>query len=217
MKVGADGVTLGAWAEVEDVKKILDIGTGTGLIALMVAQRSAAEIVTIDIENESVEQAEENVGKSPWKNRITIFHSSIQNFSKISEDKFNLIVCNPPYFQNSLKSPSDKRTTARHNDTLSHIDLIENSKKLLSEKGKLCLILPVNEGNQFVELAEKNQLCCSKRVTVFPNYEKPAKRLLLEFRNERCVLEESQLTIEQERHVYTPEYAELVKDFYLKL
>lgn len=217
MKVGADGVTLGAWANVTDANKILDIGTGTGLIALMLAQRSDAEITAIDIESDCVLQAKENVGKSPFHDKITVLKSSVQDFLKTSNKKFDSIVCNPPFFVNSLKSPSDSRTTARHNVSLSYEDLIESTQKLLTENGKLCVILPLIEGNQFIDLSKKNNLFCSKKTTVFPNHEKQAKRLLLEFRKEKVVLEESNLTIEQERHVYTSQYSELVKDFYLKL
>lgn len=217
MKVGADGVTLGAWCNVDGAKNMLDIGTGTGLIALMLAQRSDAEITAIDIENDCVAQANENVENSPWKDRIKVIDASIQDFAQKSEEKFDLIVCNPPFFINSLKSPSDARTTARHNDSLPFEDLIQSAQKLLTENGRLCVILPILEGNQFVDLSEKNNLYCSKKTVVFPNPEKPAKRLLLEFRRKKCDLEESELTIEAERHVYTTQYSALVKDFYLKL
>ena len=217
MKVGVDGVTLGAWSDVANTESILDVGTGSGLIALMLAQRSDAKITAIDIDIECINQAKENVERSNWRSKISVFYSSFQDFAEKTQEKFDLIVCNPPFFINSLKSPSKNRTQARHNNMLSHPDLIENSKKLLSEKGKLCVILPVVEGNQFIELSEKNNLFCSKKVTVFPNYEKPAKRFLLEFRKEKRECEESKLIIEKERNVYTPEYAEFVKDFYLKL
>ena len=217
MKVGADGVTLGAWADVCGAVKILDIGTGTGLIALMLAQRSVAEITAVDVESDCVLQAKENIEKSPFCDKINVLKSSIQNFSKISVEKFDLIVCNPPYFVNSLKSPSDARTTARHNDSLPFEELVQSVHKLLTENGRFCAILPVVEGNFFIDLSEKEGLYCSKKTTVFPNPEKPAKRLLLEFRKEKCILEESNLTIEAERHVYTTQYSELVKDFYLKL
>lgn len=217
MKVGADGVTLGAWCNVDGTKNMLDVGTGTGLIALMLAQRSDAEITAIDIENDCVTQAKENVENSPWKDRIKVVDNSIQDFIQKSEEKFDLIVCNPPFFINSLKSPSDARTIARHNDSLPFEDLVQSAQKLLTENGRLCVILPIVEGNQFVDLSEKNNLYCSKKTAVFPNHEKSAKRLLLEFKREKCDLEESELTIEDERHVYTSQYSELVKDFYLKL
>ncbi|MHB9055671.1 MAG: tRNA1(Val) (adenine(37)-N6)-methyltransferase [Paludibacteraceae bacterium] len=217
MKVGVDGVTLGAWADVREAKETLDIGCGSGLITLMLAQRCDAKITAIDIDNNSCIQTKENVENSPWSSRIDIVHSSLENFSVNTKKKFDLIVCNPPFFVNSLKSPSDLRTKARHNDTLSHMDLISNSRNLLTKDGRLCVVLPVIEGKQFIEKAEKEGLFCSKKNVVYPNPEKPAKRLLLEFGNEKKQREESRLIIEKERNVYTSEYTFLVKDFYLKL
>lgn len=217
MKVGVDGVTLGAWCNVGCAKKILDVGTGSGLIAMMLAQRCDATITAIDVEEYCILQTKENVEKSPWKNQISVLYCSLQDFTKQSNEKFDLIVCNPPFFIDSLHSPSKERTTARHNNSLTHIDLIENSMQLLAENGRMCVILPVVEGNQLIEIAENNGLFCQRKVSVHPNQEKPAKRLLLEFGRFKCDLEESSLTIEQERHVYTSQYKELVKDFYLKL
>ena len=215
MKVGADGVTLGAWADVSGAKSILDAGCGSGLITLMLAQRSEAKITAIDIDEQSIVQTKENVGNSLWDNRIRIIHTSLQQFAESSFRKFDLIVCNPPFFVNSLKSPSDSRTRARHTDSLSHLELILAVEKLLAEKGKLCVILPVTEGNIFSQLAEKQCFFCSRKVTLFPNTEKPAKRLLLEFRTEMTDCKEDKLTVEKERNVYTSEYSALVKDFYL--
>lgn len=217
MKVGVDGVTLGAWADVSGAKSILDVGCGSGLIALMLAQRSEARITAIELDVPSVSQTKENVGNSPWGDRIKIVHSSFQDFAENYSGQFDLIVSNPPFFINSLKNPSQSRAVARHTDTLLHEDLVKNAKKLLAENGKFCVILPVLEGEQFIELAENEGLFCSQRVSVFPNLEKPAKRLLLEFKNEKTDCQESEITIEKERGIYTDEYRELVKVFYLKL
>ncbi len=215
MKVGADGVTLGAWADVSDVKSVLDIGCGSGLIALMIAQRSEAGITAIDIDGQSIEQTKENTGNSPWSERIKTVHASLQQFAANSDVLFDLIVCNPPYFNNSLKSPSESRTMARHTDTLSYTDLITNAGKILAENGRFCLILPVNEGNIFCRMAENGKLYCRKRVEVFPNYEKPVRRLLLEFVKQKTECKFEKIVIEKERNNYTPEYTELVKTFYL--
>lgn len=217
MKVGVDGVTLGAWADVSDATSILDVGCGSGLIALMLAQRSDAEITAVDIDAQCILQSGENIDTSPWKERISLVHYSFQDFAVSYSGKFDLIVSNPPFFINSLKNPSQSRSLARHTDTLLHKDLVRNAKKLLPEKGKFCVILPVVEGEQFIELAENEGLFCSQKVNVFPNPEKPAKRLLLEFRKVKTVCEISELTIEKERGIYTTEYREMVKDFYLKL
>lgn len=215
MKVGVDGVLLGAWTEVTDARRILDIGTGTGLIALMLAQRSNnSTVVGIDIDPDAVLQARENVLQSPWAGRVEVLHCPLQEFT----GGFDLIVSNPPYFVNSLKAPSEIRTLARHTETLTHRELIENAAKLLNPGGRVCLVLPVNEGVQCVGLASDVGLCCSKMVRVFPKPGKEAKRLLLEFSSKMTDCTETELTVEGEvRHHYSPEFTALAKDFYLKL
>ena len=218
MKVGIDGVLLGAWTPIENVQKILDIGTGTGLIALMLAQRSEAEISAIDIDQSAVLQATENIQNSPWANRISIFEKSLQEFAKASPERYDLIVSNPPYFVNSTKTPVENRTTARHTDLLSHEELIENALKLLSPIGRISLILPVIEGEKCIEFAESMNLFCTKQVTVYPKPGVEAKRLLLEFSLIQSAKIETEITIESvTRHQYSPEFTVLAKDFYLKL
>ncbi|HEY5508921.1 MAG TPA: methyltransferase [Paludibacter sp.] len=218
MKVGIDGVLLGAWASVENANSILDIGSGSGLITLMLAQRSEAEIIAIDIDADAVLQTVDNVSKSPWQNRIRTKEISLQLFVFETSDRFDLIVSNPPYFVNSTKTSTLSRTTARHTGSLSHEALIENAKLLLKPTGRICLILPVNEGLQCVDFAENIGLFCTKQVTVFPKPGAVAKRLLLEFSLQPSPKIESELTIESnERHQYSPEFSALAKDFYLKL
>lgn len=217
MKVGADGVTLGAWADVNGAETILDVGCGSGLIALMLAQRSDAKITAIDIDENCVLQSKKNIENSPWKNRISVKHISFQDFANSTTETYDLIVSNPPFFNNSLKNPSQARSVARHTDTLPHFDLVKNAIKLLNEKGKFCVILPITEGENFIKLAEKEGMFCGQKVTIFPNLVKPAKRLLLEFRKEKTDCKISEITIEKERGIYTDEYRESVKNFYLKL
>jgi len=218
MKVGIDGVLLGAWTDTSAAHKILDIGTGTGLIALMLAQRSNSEIMAIDIDADAVLQAKVNIENSPWTDKIEVRELSLQKLAAKSEKRFDLIVSNPPYFVNSLKAPSESRTSARHTDTLSHQELIDNAISLLTPQGRICLILPVNEGLQCMEYAEQKGLYCSKRVYVFPKPNVAAKRLLLELSAIATTKVESELTIESDiRHQYTPEFTELAKNYYLKL
>lgn len=217
MKVGVDGVTLGAWADASDAKTILDVGCGSGLIALMLAQRSNAMITALDIDENCVLQSKENIYNSPWKDRIFVKHISFQDFANSATETYDLIVSNPPFFNNSLKNPSQARSVARHTDTLPHLDLIKNTIKLLNEKGKFCVILPITEGENFINLAEKEGLFCNQKVTLFPNLVKPAKRLLLEFRKEKTECKVSEMTIEKERGIYTEEYGEMVREFYLKI
>ena len=219
MKVGIDGVLLGVWADVDNTKRILDIGTGTGLIALMLAQRSDSNVVAIDIDRDAVLQAKENIKNSPWLERVEVHESSLQEFVTSSTCFFDLIVSNPPYFVNSLKTPSESRTAARHTDLLTHEELIENAIRLLTPVGRICVILPVNEGLQCVSFAQSKGLYSTKQVAVLPKPGAIAKRLLLEFSLiPTQQMETSELVIEaEERHHYSPEFIELAKDFYLKL
>jgi tRNA1Val (adenine37-N6)-methyltransferase len=218
MKVGIDGVLLGVWTSVKNSANILDIGTGTGLIALMLAQRTNSIIDAIEIDPEAVKQAVENVRSSPWSDLIHVKQISLQEFAKTANKKYDLIVSNPPYFINSLKNQTTNRASARHTDTLTHEELIGNSLLLLKHTGRICIILPVNEGLKCIDFAEKNGLHCSKKVTVFPKPNAVAKRLLIEF----CLIPVQKVTSEliieaEERHHYSPEFTELAKDFYLKL
>ena len=231
MKVGIDGVLLGAWANAENAEKILDVGTGSGLIALMLAQRNENALVdAIDIEKSAVRQAEINIQNSVWKERIKVQHISLQDFAwhmckgekffapSTAKNKYDLIVSNPPFFVDSLKTPEKERTNARHADSLTHDELILLSKSLLAPNGKLCVILPVKEGNLCRIFAEKSGLFCSKMVSVFPKPEAEAKRFLLEFNAEKKELETTALTIETAiRHQYSTEFIKLAKDFYLKI
>ncbi len=216
MKVGTDGVLLGAWANCENAKNILDIGTGTGLIALMLAQRSKTNIDAIEIDEVACRQAKENVGNSLWRERIEIINKSFQNFSKSTNNKYDLIVSNPPYFQNSLFAPDKKRTDARHNSNLELEDIIDGAKKLLDEEGILSLILPYLEGNMVILKSFEKGLYCIRQTKVLPKPNREPKRLLLEFMKIKKPLIEQEIIIElNKRHEYSEAYKNLTKDFYL--
>ncbi|HAF27639.1 MAG TPA: tRNA (adenosine(37)-N6)-methyltransferase TrmM [Bacteroidales bacterium] len=216
MKVGADGVLLGAWASCEHAQTILDIGTGTGLIALMLAQRSNSSIDAIEIDADACKQAADNANKSPWKERINIINQSFQDFSKETNKNYDLIVSNPPYFQNSLVAPNPKRTDARHNSNLELEDIIMGSIKLLNENGKLNLILPYLEGNMFIVKAAEYNLFCVRQTKILPKPGAEPKRLLLEFMKTKKPLVEQEIIIElNKRHDYSDAYKNLTKDFYL--
>jgi len=202
---------------VDNSTSILDIGTGTGLIALMLAQRSNAKIKAIEIDKDAVLQAKENVDNSPWLDRIYIQEISLQQFTINNSEKYDLIVSNPPYFVNSTKTPLENRTTARHTDSLSHEELIRNAKLLLTPMGRICLIIPIVEGLKIIELALEIGLFCSKQITVYPKQNAVAKRLLLEFCLFSTPKTVSDLIIEEARHQYTSAFSALVKDYYLKL
>lgn len=217
MRVSTDAVLLGAWVIPNGSTRILDIGTGTGVIALMLAQKSNASILAVDIDKESTEQARLNVAESPFRDMVTVVHTSFQELVKSSDQKFNLIVTNPPYFIDSLKSLNDTRTTARHTDSLSFEDLLNGVKKLLHEKGKFCLILPKNEATLFRQMAESKGLYLSKLLRVRTRAEKDSeKRHLMQFEFKESEFSESTLVIEKDSHRnYTDEYKDLTRDYYL--
>lgn len=219
MKVGTDAVLLGAWADTLHCKKILDIGTGTGIIALMLAQRSLAEIDAIDIDNDACIQAAENAASSPFAERLKITHASCADFVASNEQKrYDLIVSNPPYFINSLKCPDNKRTVARHTNTLLLSDLIKEAHTLLSPGGRIALVLPYERLDEIEELASASHLLISRQTDVIPTPGALPKRLLVELsKTEKNIEKRDILTIEEARHQYTPEYIALTKEFYLKM
>lgn len=217
MKVSTDAVLLGAWVSPNGSKTILDIGTGTGVIALMMAQKSNADIIAIDIDKESTEQAKTNVAESIFHSKVKVVHSSFQAMSNTTTEKFNLIITNPPYFVDSLKNVDDTKKYARHNDLLPFEELVNGVKKLLHEKGKFCLILPKNESAIFRDLAKQKGLYLSKlmRVRTKPASE-TEKRHLMQFEFRETEYSETTLVIESEKHFdYTDEYKQLTKDYYL--
>lgn len=217
MKVGTDAVLLGAWVYPNGSKKILDIGTGTGVIALMLAQKSPAQITGIDIDQKAVEQAIINFKESKFSDQLQAIHTSLQHFAKNCNDKFDMVVTNPPYFIDSLKSSDTTRSTARHADLLPYEDLIAGVKKLLSDKGKFCLILPKNEAIMFRELAEGQGLHLSKLLRVRTRFDKDTeKRHIMQFEYQPSEFSESTLVIEKDsRMSYTDEYKNLTKDYYI--
>lgn len=220
MKVGIDGVLLGAWSPLDaSTLKILDVGTGSGLIALMLAQRAKeASIDAIDIDDGACAQAKINTGNSQWNDRINVQQVAFQDFASGTTSKYDLVVSNPPYFVASLKAPNESRSIARHTDMLSHEALLQNAIKILKNTGRICLILPVTEGLQCVKYAENLSLFCYQCIYVHPKPAAEAKRVLLEFGF--AEQETVYLTIEietEQRHLYSDVFTALVKDFYLKL
>ncbi|MCX6327264.1 MAG: methyltransferase [Bacteroidia bacterium] len=215
-KVGTDGVLLGASADVSGVKKILDIGSGTGLIAIMLAQRSDAKIVAIEPDNESFIQICDNVSLCKWSSRIKVEHTDLQNYYP-GEEKFDLIVTNPPYFTDSLKNPDPRKSATRHNDSLTSDEILKGVSRLMEDEGRLQLIMPYVEGNIFIAEAQKYGLYCNNILKIKPLPTSEIRRLILTFTRDRMKMSEKFLTIEHGiRHEFTKEYINLTKDFYLK-
>lgn len=216
MKVGTDGVLLGAWINVGNAKTILDIGTGTGLIALMLAQRSGAKIDAIDIDSGAVKQAFINFINSPWLDRLKIIHERFQTYSQKS-DKYDLLISNPPYFSRALRPINEMRSTARHDYMLNRTELLEGSVRVLNPKGRLGVILPVDEYNLLLAQLPTWNLFEIRKTFVIPKPGHKAARVLAELSFNQQPAEISEITIEKfGRHAYSEEYTELTKEFYLK-
>jgi tRNA1Val (adenine37-N6)-methyltransferase len=214
-KSGTDGVLLGAYTDVSHAEKVLDIGTGTGLIALMIAQRCKAVITAIEPDLDSYEQACENAMKSDWSKRIKIENVDLQNFNPAGE-KFDLIVTNPPFFKDSLKNPDSRKATARHNDTLSSDEILKGVSRLLAENGMFQIILPYVEGNIFIAETQEYGLFCNNILKIRPLPTAHIRRLILGFSRKRSLVIEKFLTIEcGKRHEFTEDYVSLTKDFYM--
>ncbi len=219
MKVGTDGVLLGAWADVDSASRILDVGTGTGVIAIMLAQRATkASIHAVEIDEEACAQAAQNMLNTAWAERLQAFQTSIQDFSKNRDAEYDLIVSNPPFFSGGTFSSSQDKTSVRHTVKLPHGDLLRSARKLLKENGKFCLILPYMEGLRFKELANTYNLYCTKMTEVKPKADKPIERLLLQFEGKLKPMEKDDLVInDNEANDWTTAYKALTGEFYLKL
>ena len=219
MKIGTDGVLLGAWTSINhNPYSILDIGTGTGLIALQLAQRSNAELIdAIEIEDNAYEEAVDNFEQSNWSDRLFCYHASLAEFVDEIDDKYDLIVSNPPFYSDNYKTDNLARNQARFTNSLPFEELIDSVSKLLSKNGIFSVIIPFKEEQLFTNLALKKNLFPKRICSVKGNKTSPTKRSLLEFSFHKTKTNYTELIIEIERHQYTNNYKELVKDFYLKM
>ena len=214
MKVGTDSVLLGSWVSCEKSHHILDIGCGTGLIALMLAQRNSnSSIVGIEIDKITSEEATLNINNSAWAQRITILNTSLQNFTP--KIKFDLIVSNPPFF--SSNNSKKRRDIARHSNSLSFEELINNSVDSLSENGLFSIIIPKNNEAFFFEIAKRHNLYCNRVCNIKGNTISEVKRVMMEFSFTKSKIKVEYITIETSRHQYTNEYINLTRQFYLNM
>jgi tRNA1Val (adenine37-N6)-methyltransferase len=216
MKVGTDGTLLGAWTDITDIERILDIGTGTGLVALMLAQRSSAQIDAVEIDEDACIQARENVARSPFWDRIAVHHCPIQDYALTCPLRYDLIVSNPPFFENASKAATTERAIARHSDRLEKVDLLQAAEKLLSQNGKLAVIYPTEDAKIFLKKAKCFDFFCYRKLYVKPTLKSPIKRIIMELKKIQLSEQESTLTIETASKIYTAEFIALIKDFYLK-
>lgn len=217
MKVGTDGVLLGAWASVQNAHKILDVGTGTGLVALMLAQRSLpdADIIALEIDEAAAGQARENATRSPWKERVKVVQTDFRDYQ--SSDKFDVIVSNPPYFVDSLECPDQQRNAARHNDSLAYEELLEGVAGLLAEDGAFTIVIPADVADRVKMIAATKNLYAVRQLNVITKPGGIPKRTLITFTfsNQECVFEE--FLTELARHQYSEKYIALTREYYLNM
>lgn len=214
MKVGTDGVLLGAWADIQPGCRVLDVGTGTGVIALMVAQRGAGHVTAIEIDAPAAAQAARNAAQSEWADRIEVLPMDVAGY--VTDTRFDRILSNPPYFRDSLRSPDLGRNAARHNDSLSYETLISCSVSLLAPDGLLCVVLPSDSVQEFVRCAQLRGLYLSRRTDVVTVPGHDPKRSLLEFSTNAVKPETDVLAMRDANGDESAQYINLVKDFYLK-
>ncbi len=219
MKVGTDGVLLGAWTSLENhPNSILDVGAGTGLLALQMAQRSQAKTIdAIELNANAYEQCVENFEASVWADRLFCYHASFQEFVEEMDESYDLILSNPPFYTENVSSGDPSRDNARQNETLPFRVLIEGVRRLLSDTGEFALIIPKTEEKNVMDLAKEKGLFPNKVLGVRGNPTAPIKRSLIQFSFSEKEISRKELVIETDRHKYTEAYSDLTKAFYLKM
>ena len=221
MKVGTDGVLLGAWSEIKNTASVLDIGTGTGLIAIMLAQRlealENAFVHGVEIDEQAFRQAQENMALSPFSGRVKCFHQSVQDFAHMATERYDLIISNPPFFTGGTFSHNQDKNNVRHTVKLSHNDLLNATRQLLHKTGKFTVILPLIEGMRFIEVARTYGFYNTKRTDVRPRIDKNIERLLLQFEFTERTTERDELVLLEgtSDRDYSAAYKTLTQDFYI--
>jgi tRNA1Val (adenine37-N6)-methyltransferase len=219
MKIGTDGVLLGAWASIDSNPfSVLDIGAGTGVLALMLAQRCGAQVIeALEIDDNTYEQCVDNFEQSPWNDRLFCYHASLEEFAEEIDDQYALIICNPPFYSEDYKTENTQRDLARFQDAMPFEHLLESVSSLLSKDGRFNVVIPFSEEKRFIGLAAQVGLFLKQILHVRGNPSAEIKRSFIEFAFEKQDVKISELIIETARHKYTEDYINLTQDFYLKM
>ena len=217
MKIGTDGVLLGAWANIEQSHSILDVGSGSGLISIMLAQRSDATITGIEIDSFASNQSIENINASPWRNRISVINTDFIVWASMAHNfsQFDHIVSNPPFFNNGPVAPNESRAIARHCNSLGYEQLIKLSKKLLTDNGKLSIISPFERQDDIIFYSELEQIFISRLTHIYSKKGSKPTRLLWEFSKLKCTPEYTSIAIRDTQNNFSQEYINLTNEYYL--
>lgn len=216
MKVGTDALVLGAWVQLPKQGKVLDVGAGSGILSLMMAQRSAGQlsVTALELDVSAAQQAQENVDDSPWRQSITVVHADALLWQP--QASFAMIISNPPFFNHSLGSPNPERHDARHTDNLPHSALLARAAAWLIPSGQLHLILPITSALPLLNLARSTGWWNARQCMVYPSPSKPPHRMLLSLQREPCETHQSELFIHDAQGGYSQAYQQLTRDFYLR-
>ena len=218
MKIGTDAMILSAWAEVSGANRVLDIGTGSGIIALMMAVRSSAVIDAVEIDEASVNEARDNFKQSPFSDRLQVFNKSMASFSESVNNTYDVIISNPPFFINDMRPQNSRKQQARHTDSLSYSDLCFYSRKMLNNEGKLCLVLPYTESKTFLSIAAGHGLFLQKRLLIFPRPCKAPNRVNLQLGTTKpATVNEEKFIIRNEDNRFTKQYSDLLGEYYISI
>lgn len=216
MKVGTDAVILGAAVNSTNSNRILDVGTGCGIIALMLAQKSNASIDAIDLDERSINQARENFQLSPWNSQLNAFHIDFSSFIQGCETKYDLVVCNPPFFTNGIRAEKRNRSIARHDDTLNFSELAIGVSKILNDSGHFWLIIPFDRFNECKGICEENQLYLNEGIEIYPKRNfSPMRSICMFSKKQKSVVNETQLVLRDEDGAFTSEYLFFMRNYYL--
>jgi tRNA1Val (adenine37-N6)-methyltransferase len=217
MKVGTDAVILGVWTDVEAVSEALDIGTGSGILSLLLAARSQCRIEAVEIDLASVEEARDNFSNSPFAHRLIVHQADFNSFAKQNEKRYDLIISNPPFFINDRKSEKEHKRLARHTDTLTYEQLIDGALHLLKPDGHISVVLPYREGQQFIQLAIRKGLFVQRQMLIFPRPCQSPNRMNLQLGFDKLSVEQEKFIIRNEDGSFTQAYLSLLSDFYTSI